>query len=236
MSKRKQDAKKPEPGLQVRGLKPKTRNQARAFEVDAAGRHLVMAGSAGAGKSFLGMYFALRALFGGEGVYRKIVIIRSVVPSRDMGFLPGSIAEKSRVYAEPYRAIANDLLGRGDAWQILQDKGLVDFQTTSFLRSVTLANCFLLLDEMQNTTQQELDTVLTRIGEDCRFVLCGDTLQNDLTARREVSGFAGVLRVLKGIRDVETVTFGPGDCVRSGFVRDYLLEKERLAGLAEALA
>jgi len=212
----------------IRNIEPLTENQARAFEAYEEGKNLVLSGSAGTGKTFLAMSMALRELIKNPGsYYKKLIIIRSAVPSRDLGFVPGTLEEKSKIYQDPYMNIANELIGRGDAWHFLVNKEIIEFQTTSFLRGLTFTDCIIIFDEFQSATFHEIDTVLTRIGENCRFVLCGDFCQNDLSIKREKSGFEDAIRILRQINDVKEVKFTIDDVVRSGFVREYLKEKER---------
>jgi phosphate starvation-inducible protein PhoH len=150
------------------------------------------------------------------------------VPSRDLGFVPGTLEEKSKIYQEPYMNIVNELIGRGDAWHVLLNKNIVEFQTTSFLRGLTFTDCIIIFDEFQSATFHEIDTVLTRIGENCRFFLCGDYNQNDLNNKKEKSGFQDAMRILQRVGDVSQINFTIEDIVRSGFVKKYLMEKEKL--------
>ena len=212
----------------LKKVKPLTENQERTFAAYDAGNHLVLSGSAGSGKSFLAMYLGLRDLLEDGSHYKKIVIIRSAVPSRDLGFVPGTLEEKAKIYQEPYQNIVNELIGRGDAWHFLLHKEIIEFQTTSFLRGLTFSDCIILFDEFQSATFHEIDTVLTRIGENCRFVLCGDYNQNDLNNKKEKSGLTDAVTILNNIKDVHHIKFGLEDIVRSGFVREYLTQKEKL--------
>lgn len=213
----------------IRNIEPLTKNQEKSFDAYSCGNHIILSGSAGTGKTFLAMYFALKDLIkGNEQKYNKLVIIRSAVPSRDLGFVPGTLEEKASIYTEPYMNIANELIGRGDAWKFLhKDKEIIEFQTTSFLRGLTFTDCIIIFDEFQSATFHEIDTVLTRIGENCRFIMCGDFCQNDLSIKREKSGFEDAIRILKQIDDVQEIRFTVDDVVRSGFVKKYLIEKER---------
>ena len=212
----------------IRNIQPLTENQEKAFDAYHEGKHLVLSGSAGTGKSFLAMYFALKELIkNSSSEYKKLIIVRSAVPTRDLGFVPGTLEEKSKVYQDPYKNIANELIGRGDAWHFLLNKEIIEFQTTSFLRGLTFTDCVIIFDEFQSATFHEIDTVLTRIGENCRFILCGDFNQNDLSIKREKSGFDVALKILQKIDDVEEIRFTFEDVVRSGFVKDYLIEKEK---------
>lgn len=212
----------------IRNIEPLTENQSKVFDAYEEGKNIVLSGSAGSGKSFLAMYLALKELIkNSSSHYKKLIIIRSAVPSRDLGFVPGTLEEKSKIYQDPYMNIANELIGRGDAWHFLVNKEIIEFQTTSFLRGLTFNNCIIIFDEFQSATFHEIDTVLTRIGENCRFLLCGDFNQNDLSIKREKSGFQDAVSILKNIDDVEEVRFTIDDVVRSGFVREYLKEKEK---------
>lgn len=212
----------------IKSIQPLTENQEKAFDSYYDGKNLVLSGSAGSGKSFLAMYLALRDIIkGNDSNYKNLIIIRSAVPSRDLGFVPGTLEEKSKVYQDPYKNIANELIGRGDAWHFLLNKEIIEFQTTSFLRGLTFTDCIIIFDEFQSATFHEIDTVLTRIGENCRFILCGDFNQNDLSIKREKSGFQEAMRILENIDDVAEIRFTIEDVVRSGFVKKYLIEKEK---------
>lgn len=213
----------------LKRIKPLTENQEKTFASYEEGNHLVLSGSAGSGKSFLAMYLGLKDLLEDQSHYNKIIIIRSAVPSRDLGFVPGTLEEKAKIYQEPYQNIVNELIGRGDAWHFLLNKEIIEFQTTSFLRGLTFKDCIIVFDEFQSATFHEIDTVLTRIGENCRFILCGDYNQNDLNLKKEKSGFPDVINILDKMSDVHHIKFGLEDIVRSGFVKEYLKIKEQLS-------
>lgn len=214
--------------LSLRGVRPLTDNQEKTFEEYAKGNHMVLSGSAGSGKSFLALYLALKDIMEDKSYYKQIIIIRSAVPSRDIGFVPGTLEEKSKIYQEPYKHIVNELIGRGDSWHFLVNKEIIDFQTTSFLRGLTFRDSILIFDEFQSATFHEIDSVLTRVGENCRFILCGDYAQNDLSIKREKTGFSEVMRILDNMEDVSQIRFTTDDVVRSGFVKNYLIQKEKL--------
>jgi hypothetical protein len=211
----------------LKNIQPLTDNQKRTFEFYDEGQHLVLSGSAGSGKSFLALYLSLRELLQAGSYYKKIIIIRSAVPSRDIGFVPGTLEEKSKIYQEPYMHIVNELVQRGDAWYFLLNKEIIEFQTTSFLRGLTFKDCIIIFDEFQSASFHEIDSVLTRIGDNCRFILCGDYAQNDLNLRKEKSGFSDAVNILSKMKDVTQINFVIDDVVRSGFVRNYLIEKEK---------
>lgn len=210
--------------LTIKRITPLTDNQALAFENYDNGHNIFLHGSAGTGKSFLALYLALETLQDSK-IYDKIVIIRSTVPSRDMGFLPGSLADKAKVYEEPYIDICNNLCGRGDAYSILKQKGTVVFTTTSFLRGITCDNSIIILDEVQNCTDAEINTVLTRVGNNCRIIVCGDFHQTDLNKKYDSTGVFKLLDIVKTMPNFDITEFTVDDIVRSGFVKQYLIAR-----------
>lgn len=216
--------KRPE-HFSLRNVKPLNYPQQQTFDAWHADQHLLLHGVAGTGKTYLALYLALKEILRNDSQYEQIIIVRSTVPSRDMGFLPGKSDEKSKVYEEPYREICDDLFGRGDGYDVLKMKHLVHFTTTSFLRGVTFKNAIIIIDEFQNMTFQELDTITTRIGDNCRVILCGDYRQTDLQKEKEKSGLHTFLRILDDTKYFERVEFGPDDIVRSGLVKQYILSK-----------
>ena len=190
--------------------------------------NLVLHGVAGTGKTFLSIYLSLQDITGGHELYNKLYIVRSVVPTRDMGFLPGNWKQKAQVYEEPYKQIATELFNRGDAYEVLKNKNLVEFLTTSFIRGTTFNNCILLVDEINNMSFHELDSLITRVGKNCRIVLCGDYRQSDLTLVQEKKGLQQFLEVLNSIKKFKRFEFGINDIVRSDIVKDYIISKTEL--------
>lgn len=205
--------------LTLHEIEPLTQNQLKAFETD---NHLVLHGVAGTGKTFISCYLAFDDMI--KGVYKQLIIIRSAVPTRDIGFLPGNEKEKSAVYEEPYKNIAIELFDRGDAYEILKTKGLVYFMTTSFIRGVTLQDSVILIDECQNMSFHELDSIITRVGRGCRVIFCGDFRQADLSK----NGLKDFLRIIKAMDRFSLIDFEIKDIVRSDFVKEYITSKERL--------
>jgi len=215
-------------GLYIKHIQPLTLNQTKTFEAFSKDKNLLLHGSAGTGKSFISLYLSLLEVMEGHGDLHKVVILRSVVPTRDMGFLPGSAKEKARVYEAPYSSICNELFGRGDAYEILKTKGIVDFQTTSFVRGTTFSDCIVVVDEMQNMTYQELDSVITRIGENCRVIFSGDFKQSDLIRDAERNGLLTFRKILKHMNMFDAIEFTKEDIVRSKLVKSYIIAKEDL--------
>lgn len=205
--------------FELREIEPLTRNQLKAFETTD---HLVLHGLAGTGKTFISSYLAFDDM--AKGDFQKLIIIRSAVPTRDIGFLPGTEKEKSSVYEEPYKDISNDLFSRGDAYEILKQKNIVEFMTTSFIRGITLRDAVILIDECQNMSFHELDSIITRMGENCRVIFCGDFRQADLRA----NGIKDFFRVLDRMKLFTFIEFEIEDIVRSDFVKQYIISKSSL--------
>ncbi len=202
--------------LKLQAIEPLTKNQLLAFESD---KNLVLHGLAGTGKTFISSYLAYDDM---EKSYSdSLIYIRSAVPTRDMGFLPGNDKEKSAVYEEPYKDVATHLFDRGDAYDIMKTKGLVTFMTTSFIRGITLRNSTIIVDECQNMSFHELDSIITRVGENCRIIFCGDFRQSDLKKNELLSW----LNILERMDEFDFIEFGVDDIVRSDFVKKYIIAK-----------
>lgn len=206
-------------GLVLHDIEPLTRNQVLAFESE---RNLVLHGVAGTGKTFISCYLAFDDMT--KSMYKQLIIIRSAVPTRDIGFLPGSEKEKASVYEEPYKDIAVELFQRGDSYEILKTKGLLHFMTTSYLRGITLKDAVIIVDECQNMSFHELDSIVTRVGTNCRIIFCGDFRQADLAK----NGLQDFIRVLKAMDQFDLIDFEIKDIVRSDFVKDYITAKTDL--------
>jgi phosphate starvation-inducible protein PhoH and related proteins len=208
-------------------IEPLSDNQDVAFDEWDRDRNLVLYGYAGTGKTFVALYLALQAVQEKNSPQKKVVIIRSAVPSRDMGFLPGSQSEKASAFEEPYEAMVNTLFGRGDAYTLAKRAGMIEFRTTSYLRGLTYDRSIIVVDEIQNMVDAELNTILTRMGENSKIILCGDFRQNDLT--REKSGMGMALKVLRRMSGwVSFVEFGIQDIIRSDFVKQYIIQREKV--------
>ena len=134
------------------------------------------------------------------------------------------IVEKSAVYESPYVSICNELLPtKHNAYDFLKSKGFIEFSTTSYLRGLTFRHNTIIVDECQNMSEAEIHTVITRIGEGCRIIFCGDFGQKDYM--KEQSGMPTLLQISKRMRSLTEIKFGTDDIVRSGFVKEYLLAK-----------
>ena len=212
----------------MRAIKPLTPTQSDMFDSYKQGYNIAAIGTAGTGKTMCALYLALDDVLNNKG-YDQIIVVRSAVQTREQGFMPGSKEQKEALYSVPYSDIVNDLFGRGDAYRILEQKGMIKFMTSSFVRGLTFDNSVIIVDECQSMTYHELDTIITRVGESSKIIFCGDTRQDDLQQsknRADVSGLGSFLKVLKNIHSFETIQFTPEDIVRSGLVKEYILAKE----------
>jgi phosphate starvation-inducible protein PhoH and related proteins len=223
------------PSFDLMRIRPKTDNQQKAFQAFYNDKHLFLHGTAGTGKTFIAFYLALQDLHSGDAEQNKVFVVRSTVPSRDMGFLPGNQKDKMKVYEQPYYAIASELYGRGDAYDILKQKNIVEFISTSFIRGTTLSDCFVIVDECQNMDFGELNTIITRAGENARFIFCGDFRQDDLTSKRynEESGIKRFMNIIQKIDAFEFLNFTKDDIVRSELVKQYIIASEDYGGLTQ---
>jgi phosphate starvation-inducible protein PhoH len=211
--------------LSLENILPITENQKRTFKEYLHGKNLLLYGTAGTGKTFVSLYLALSEVITGSSKYKKVVIVRSVVPTRDMGFLPGTSKEKALVYEAPYYAICSEVLHRADAYGLLKQKGIIEFITSSFVRGTTLRDCIVIVDEFQNMVDEELHSVITRVGDNCKIIFCGDCSQNDL--RKEQSGFHKFIKILSTMNSFGVVEFNINDIVRSSTVKEYIIKRER---------
>ena len=222
--------RQPDP-LQLEYIRPKTENQRKTFREYSQGKNLLLHGVPGSGKTFVSLYLALDELMNQNTKLQKVVIIRSAQSSKGIGFLPGTAKQKMEVYETPYSTICSKLFDRGDAYQLLKNKGIVEFESTSFLRGTTIDDAIIIIDEAQNLSYQELKTVLTRVGDNSRIVICGDINQDDLTSARynEESGLKSIMKIMDRIPSVSKVEFEIQDIVRSGFVKEFIIAELNLA-------
>lgn len=209
-------------------FEPITDNQELAFDFWNEGYNLILAGSAGTGKTFIAFYLAMREMLSNPHLYRRVIVIRSIVPTRDIGFLPGDEEQKKEAYMTPYKSICADIFGFDQAWAKLITAKKISFESTSFIRGSTFDNCIIIVDEMQNCNFHELDSIITRVGEDCRIIFAGDYNQTDFKNDHEKSGLIKWMAIIEQMRFFRTVEFTWDDIVRSDLVRDYIMTKEML--------
>lgn len=209
-------------------LSPLTDTQRTVFESYEKDYSLVLAGSAGTGKTFIALALALEDVLDRSTHYDKVVIVRSIVPTRDIGYLPGNEEEKKDAYTGPYRSACSELFQDPEAWEKLKVQGHIEFLSTSFIRGMTINNAIVVVDEMQNLTFHELDSVITRIGRNCKFIMCGDYYQSDFDKEKDRTGILKFLEIIESLNSFKVIEFGWEDIVRSDFVRDYIMTKEML--------
>lgn len=207
---------------------PITPSQEEVFDSFNDGQHLFLHGVAGTGKTFISLYLALKELLTSRSMYREIQIIRSVVPTRDMGFLPGTEKQKIESYETPYKFIVNELLEYGTAYETLRKTNLINFSSTSFIRGRTFYDSIIIVDECQNMNFHELDSVITRIGENCLIIFCGDFRQSDFKWNDEKNGIINFMKIISNMHQFSFIEFGKEDIVRSPLVKSYIVNKLEL--------
>jgi len=198
---------------------PLTVNQRKTFTAFHEGKNLFLHGSAGTGKTFISTYLSLKEIE--RGKYERLIIYRSTVPSRDMGFLPGNVRDKTRVYEAPYQGIFQRLYNRDSAYETLKQRRLVEFESTAYVRGITIEDAIVVVDEAQNLNWMEIYSLMTRLGNNCRVLICGDYRQCDLV--KEQSGVLRLANVIGKIDAFESVEFGTYDIVRSPLVKKFIL-------------
>ena len=212
-------------------IEPLTDNQRKLYDAYAEGKHLVAYGCAGTGKTFITLYNALRDVLDERTPYEKVYIVRSLVPTREIGFLPGSHDDKADIYQIPYKNMVKYMFQMPSDVEFemlygnLKSQETIKFWSTSFLRGVTLDNCIVLVDEFANLNFHELDSIITRVGENCKIMFCGDATQSDLVKTSEKNGIVDFMSVLRKMDSFDIIEFGVDDIVRSGLVRQYLIAK-----------
>jgi phosphate starvation-inducible PhoH-like protein len=208
---------------------PLTENQRTFFEAYKRGDYFVaLHGVAGTGKSFIAVYKALEEVLDKSNPFEKVIIVRSAVQGREIGHLPGDIEGKLEIYKQPYIQICDTLFGRRDAYQRLEEQHAIEFISTSFIRGMTFDDAIIIVDEMQNMTMEEIDTVMTRVGHRSKIIWCGDYRQCDLKKRDDKSGLVKFFDVAKLMTAFTKIEFTTDDIVRSSLVKDYILAKIQL--------
>ena len=218
----------------MRDIEPLTANQQSLFDAYAKGKHLVAYGCAGTGKTFITLYNALKDVLDPNTPYDKVYIVRSLVATREIGFLPGDHEDKSSLYQIPYKHMVKymfEMRTEADFQMLygnLKTQGTIDFWSTSFIRGTTFDKAIIIVDEFQNLNYHELDSIMTRVGEDTKIMFCGDATQTDLLKQNERNGIHDFMRVLRLMSSVDIIEFGVEDIVRSGLVKEYILAKMEL--------
>ena len=234
MSKKMLKRKKPINSKYFLDVNPITENQQLFFDEWGKGKNLFAYGAAGTGKTFIALYLALKDVIDEETPYDKVYIVRSLVSTREIGFLPGTHEDKSELYQVPYKNMVRSMFHMPDQtsfdmlYDNLKDQETISFWSTSFLRGTTLDDAIVIVDESQNLNFHELDSIITRVGQDSKIVFCGDINQSDLQRTNERNGILDFQRILQGMEEFEEIEFGISDIVRSGLVKSYLISKMTL--------
>ena len=218
----------------LKQIEPLTPNQEQVFKSYAEGKNLVLHGAAGTGKTFITLYNALREVLDERSPYDKIYIVRSLVATREIGFLPGDHEDKSDIYQIPYKNMVKYMFSLPTETDFemlygnLKTQGTISFWSTSFIRGTTLDRAIIIVDEYQNLNFHELDSIITRVGEDTKIMFCGDATQTDLVKQNERNGIHDFMNILRVMPSVDIIEFGVEDIVRSGLCKEYLLAKTEL--------
>ena len=234
MSTRKMKRKKPINLDYIKKIEPFTPNQSAFFERYAKGQNMVAYGCAGTGKTFITLYNALMDVLDTKTPYEQIYIVRSLVATREIGFLPGDHEDKSYLYQIPYKHMVKYMFEMPDdasfdmLYGNLKTQGTIDFWSTSFIRGTTFDSSILIVDEFQNLNFHELDSMITRVGENSKIMFCGDATQTDLTKTNEKNGIVDFMKILQNMPSFDTIEFTAEDICRSGLVKEYIISKLQL--------
>jgi len=209
----------------IKSTQPLTTTQENMFESWYANQNICAYGTAGTGKSFAALYLAINEVL--EKRQSKIIIVRSAVPTREVGFLPGDLTEKTAQYELPYHDIMWELVGRASTYQDMKDANLIEFTTTSFIRGLTWDNSIIIIDEAENMTFHEIDSVMTRVGENTRIIVTGDIKQTDLDGKKNgTCGLAQAIIAFNNMKEFDTFNFTKDDIVRSELVKSWIVASE----------
>ncbi len=234
MSKKMMKRKKPINSTYFLDVGPITDNQKKFFAEWGEQKNLFAYGAAGTGKTFIALYLALQDVMDEDTPYDKIYIVRSLVSTREIGFLPGTHEDKSELYQVPYKNMVKSMFHMPDEtsfnmlYDNLKHQETISFWSTSFLRGTTLDGAIIIVDECQNLNFHELDSIMTRVGQDSKIVFCGDVNQSDLQRTNERNGILDFQRILENMEEFSMIEFGISDIVRSGLVKSYLISKMSL--------
>jgi predicted ribonuclease YlaK len=215
-------------------IDPLTDNQAKLFESFDRGKNIVAYGAAGTGKTFITLYNALKDVLAEHTPFEKIYIVRSLVATREIGFLPGTHEDKADIYQIPYKNMVKYMFQMATDSEFemlygnLKTQGTISFWSTSFLRGTTLDKSIIIVDEFQNLNFHELDSIITRAGEHTKIYFCGDATQSDLQKTSEKNGIIDFMKILRVMPSFDMIEFGLDDIVRSGLCKEYLIAKHEL--------
>ena len=225
--------KKPIGADHLLDIKPLTPAQEKVYEAWQNNKHMFLFGAAGTGKSFITLYLALKSILDESTPYNKLYIVRSLVPTREIGFLPGDHEDKANLYQIPYKNMVRYMFEMPDdpsfemLYANLKAQDTISFWSTSFIRGTTIDNSIVLVDESENLNFHELDSIITRLGVNSKIIFAGDAAQSDLIKAHEKTGIMDK-KIIDDMDEFESIEFGIDDIVRSGLVKSYLISKLNL--------
>ena len=212
-------------------ITPLTDNQKFLFDSYNQQKNVVAYGVAGTGKTFITLYNALKDVLDETTPYERVYIVRSLVSTREIGFLPGDHEDKADIYQIPYKHMVKYMFQMpSDAdfemlYGNLRSQETIKFWSTSFIRGTTLDNAIIIVDEFQNLNFHELDSIITRVGENSKICFCGDATQSDLTKTNDRNGIVDFMNILRKMVSFDIIEFDVNDIVRSGLVKEYIVAK-----------
>ena len=212
-------------------IQPITENQKRLCESYSAGKNIIAYGAAGTGKTFITLYNAIKEVLNAETPYKKVYIVRSLTATRETGIVSSNHEEQSWLYQVPYQSMVKYMFQMSsdqefnNLYRNLKDQGTINFLSTSYIRGTTLDDAIVIVDEFENLNFHELDSIITRVGQNSKIHFCGDATQSDLEQTIERNGIVDFIKVTRGMPSVDIIEFGIDDIVRSGIVKEYLIAK-----------
>ena len=212
-------------------IQPITENQKRLSESYSAGKNIIAYGAAGTGKTFITLYNAIKEVLNAETPYKKVYIVRSLTATRETGIVSSNHEEQSWLYQVPYQSMVKYMFQMSsdqefnNLYRNLKDQGIINFLSTSYIRGTTLDDAIVIVDEFENLNFHELDSIITRVGQNSKIHFCGDATQSDLEQTTERNGIVDFIKVTRGMPSVDIIEFGIDDIVRSGIVKEYLIAK-----------
>lgn len=211
----------------LKAVRPLTQNQHEMFRQYFQGDNIVAYGSSGTGKTYLALYLAMCDVLDGNKPQDHIIIVRSAVTTRDLGYMPGTLEEKVALFENPYRDILNDLFGKFGTYDSMKEQNIIRFVTTSYIRGLTWDNAIIIVDEGQNMTDHEIHSIMTRVGHNSRVIFTGDLAQNDLNSKtKEKTGMKRLLKIIEKMKEFSSICFTIDDIVRSDFVKSWIIASE----------
>jgi len=213
----------------IHAVKPLTATQEEMFHSFYQGQHICAHGSAGTGKTFLALYLAINEVIEQGIGASRIIIVRSPVQLREIGHMPGDLEEKISFFETPYKDIMADLFNRSATYDNMKEAGIIEFMPTTFIRGLTWDDAIVIVDEGQNMSFHEINSIMTRLGENSRIIFTGDLPQSDLTRRNDISGMGQFMKIAENMKDFSSVGFTKHDIVRSNFVKRWIIASEEVA-------